>query len=172
MSRMARVVVLLSLGVNIGIGAAWAQKWIEHRPPGAGYRVDLPGSSEAIAEDVPTTAGIIRYYAARVVMGRVVFVATHMDYPSTGLPVDPETALDSVRGGQLQDGGVLRDERRLSIGGMPARRLVFEIDDQVVSTLVMLNGGVLYQMLCTGPKGSETSADVERFMSSFRLVSH
>ena len=172
MSRLAKVMMLLSLGVNIGVGAAWAEKWIEHRPPGEGYRVDLPGASDAIADNVPTDAGTIRYHAARVESGALVFVATRMDYPAAALPGDPQTALDGVRAGQLQYGGVLRNERHLTVGGAPARRFVFDRDGQVVSSLAVLQGDVLYQMVCTGPRGSEVSADVERFLSSFQLVSH
>jgi hypothetical protein len=166
---MARVVMLLSLGVNLGIGAAWAQKWIEYRPAGAGYRVEMPGSPEPAEQDVPTPAGKVRYHAARVMLGDTTFVAIHMDYPPVAVP-SVEAALDGVRTGQLQDDGVLRDERRLTISGVPARRIVFDKDDRVVSTLFALRGYVLYQMLCTGPKGTDTSDDVRRFMSSFALV--
>lgn len=172
MSRLARMMMLLSLGVNLGVGAAWAQKWIEHRPSGEGYRVDLPGVSDAIADDLPTDAGTVRYHAARVESGALIFVATRMDYPAAARALDPQAALDDVRAGQLQYGGVLRDERHLTIGGAPARRFVFDRDGAVVSALAVLRDGVLYQMVCTGPSGSELSADVERFLSSFQLVSH
>ena len=55
MSRGARVMLLLSLGVNIGVGAAWAQSWLTRPSPGEGQRVDLPVASDAVADDPRTT---------------------------------------------------------------------------------------------------------------------
>ncbi|TWT01166.1 hypothetical protein [Reyranella sp. CPCC 100927] len=46
--------LLLSLGVNIGVGAAWAQRWVMRDSPGEGQRVDLPVAADAVADDPRT----------------------------------------------------------------------------------------------------------------------
>ncbi|HEX2885232.1 hypothetical protein [Vineibacter terrae] len=169
MKRMgiARAVMLLSLGVNLGIGAAWVQKWMEHRPTGSDSRVEMRGSPEPAEADAPMPYGMVRYDAGRMMPGDTAIVAIDMDVALPALLA----VLASGSGGTLADDEVLRDERRLALpGGVPAGGFVLDKDGRVVSALFTLRGSALDQLLCAAPKGAGTSAGVRRLMSSFAPV--
>ncbi len=151
MKRMgiARAVMLLSLGVNVGIAAAWAQKWMQHRPTETDSRVETRGSPEPAEPDAKMPYGMVRYDAGRVTLDDTDFVAITTEVALPALLA----ALGNGDGGTLPDDGILRDK-----------------NGRVVSALFAVRGSVLNQLLCTGPKGTGASAGVRHLMPSFAPV--
>jgi hypothetical protein len=148
---------------------AQAQQWVEYRPAGAGYRIEFPEPPTV----APTQTGSFRMFVASVERGTEAFMATYCDCVDGSIAADPEDVLDIVRDGGIENAqGRLREERRLTIGGATARRIVFDIqwDNRVGVALIVLSGTQLYQAIVVTPAGGENSVDSERFLSSFALV--
>jgi len=169
MLRRAIVLLLFALPVT-----ATAQQWTEYRPAGGGYRVVLPGQPEVEASDMSTAAGPVKVTSATVEIGPHAFVAMHRVYPK-GVLSDANAALDRGRDGALRDKTrTLREERRLLVGGQPARRLVVDAtsDGRAVTlfALMVASGDALYQMIFVTDAASAIPADGERFLASFALL--
>lgn len=164
---------LALVGLFALIGVAAAQQWVEHRPTGAGYRIEFPGKPKLTSDEVPTKAGPIRAFLAQWDREATVFLVAHAVYPPGGLAADRDAVLDGARNGGVQRAqGRLRQERRLTVDGAPARRIVFDVPkgNQVGVALIVLNGNNLYQAIVVAPAGQETAADIDRFLKSFALV--
>ncbi|TWT01164.1 hypothetical protein [Reyranella sp. CPCC 100927] len=160
--------------------AAAAQQWHEYKPDAAGYRIDMPGTPAARSQETKTAAGTASYHSATVVVEQRSFMASHVVYPAGAAPTDPQKEFDRLREGQRRSGlvvrtgepelGMVRDEKRFTLDGAPAIRLVIEKGDSIMSILAVLKANILYQMIYVGPADSKTSPDIERFMASFALV--
>jgi hypothetical protein len=85
---------------------------------------------------------------------------------------DPEGDLDIVRDGGVRNvNGKLLSEERLSIGNAPARRLVIDIphSNQAAEALIVLADHRLFQAVYVGPRGTQSTEQANRFLSSFAL---
>jgi hypothetical protein len=136
--------------------------------------VELPGEPKRSEKDVQTRVGPIRMHMAEAsVSDDVVFMAIHSSYPPGVLSADRQAVLDSGRnGGVANVKGKLRSEERITVGGMPGRKIVIDIpqSQQASVAIFVLNGNDLYQAVTVVPAGQEGSADVRRFINSFALV--
>jgi hypothetical protein len=152
------------------LAPARAQQWVEHRPPDAGYRVEFPAAPKVSKQNIDTPVGKAVVTFAEYEKTGFALVATHIVYPSG--PPDPQVFLDGARDGGLKSASAtLREEKRLTVGGKPARRLVMEMPDALMGVaLVVLDGNRLYNTMAVVPRGEVKSADVERFLNSFALV--
>jgi hypothetical protein len=169
---MLRLLLALFLFVLGSLAAASAQNWVEFKPPGAGYRVEFPGTPKTGSEDLQIKGGQVKMTTAKYqVGGNLDLMSTYIAYPRA--PADPQVVLDLGRdGGVASAKGMLREEKRLTIGGMPARRIVVDSseDKQVFVGLMVVSGNRFYQVVAAGPRGQENSATVQRFIDSFALV--
>ena len=109
---------------------ATAQQWVEHRPAGAGYRIEFPGAPAIESEDRHNKAGrpykltMASYQPSR----NVVFMVSHADWEPTAVDPDLQAELDRARDGGLQNSkGTLLEEKRLTVGDTPARRILADI---------------------------------------------
>ena len=153
------------------LAPARAQQWVEHRPPDAGYRVEFPAAPKVSKENIDTPVGkAVVTFAEYEKTGGFALVATHIVYPSG--PPDPQVFLDAARDSGLQSAkATLREEKQLTVGGKPARRMVMEMPDTLMGVaLVVLDGNRLYNTMAVVPRGEVNSADVERFLKSFAPV--
>jgi hypothetical protein len=172
---MRRRGLLLLMFVLAAAAVAHAQQqWVEHRPAGAGYRIEFPGRPTVESQEVDTGAGKITVHIAKVNIGKdVELVAMHNSYPK-GTLGDPTDSLargrDSVV--NLSPSRKLRSEQNLSVSGAPAKRIIVDDSDgdEVIIDLMVVSGDNFYQAIIGSPKGSENSPDVQRFLSSFALV--
>lgn len=154
------------------LAPALAQQWVEHRPPGAGYRVEFPAAPKVSKQDIDSPVGkAVMTFAEYEKTGGLALVAMHTVYPSG--PADPHIFLDGARDSGLKNANaILREEKKLTVGGKPARRLVIEMPDTLMGVaLVVLDDDRLYNTMAVVPRGQVNSADVERFLNSFALVS-
>lgn len=168
MLRLSLVLFLFILG---SLAPARAQQWVEHRPSDAGYRVEFPAAPKVSKENIDSPVGkAVMTFAEYEKTGGFALVAMHTVYPSG--PPDPQIFLDAARNSGLKNANAaLREEKKLTIGGKPARRLVMEMPDTLVGVaLVVLDGNRLYNTMAVVPRGEVNSADVERFLNSFALV--
>jgi hypothetical protein len=169
-----RGLLLLMLVLAAAAVAHAQQQWVEHRPAGAGYRIEFPGQPAVESQEVDTAAGRITAHIAKVNVGKdIELVAMHTTYPK-GAVGDPTDALGGARDSvvNLTPSRKLRSEQDLSVGGAPAKRIIVDDSDvdEVIIDLMVVSGDDFYQAIISSSKASENSPEVQRFLSSFALV--
>ena len=160
-----------------GIGAAAAQtynptRWIEYKPDGGRYRVEMPAIPKTGTVPVPTGAGTsVPMTEATAVVDRVVYVASYVDYPaSVTKNAAADVILTQVRNGSAA-GNTWRDEKKLQLGRSEGREYtVVQAGGNVSITRIYWVRGRLYQLVVEGRPGVEQAADTRRFLESFNLV--
>lgn len=167
MRRLLSAILVLAAAA----GPAAAQEWVEHRPPGIGYRIEMPEAPKQRAQDVPSAAGPIKAVLAFVDRGNVGFIVSHSDYPASAFDGrSMETVLDDIVKGQVGR-NTLREQGPIAISGRPGRAAVIDgAQGLVIVTRAVLVETRLFQAIYVGPKGSETGDDAKRFLGSFALV--
>ncbi len=147
------------------------QQWVDYRPPGAGYRIEFPGTPVASETDAATAVGQVHSSTATLERGGTTFLVMRTVYPSAVAGASTRKVFSSAREG-LVGKGTLRETRDLSINNLPARRLIIDRTDtgRVMFVLQAMSGTWLYQAICVVRPGEEKSPDIERFLGSFALV--
>src|SRR5258708_10413099 len=167
MLRVVLGVLFLFVGNH---GSASAQQWVEHRPQGAGYRIEFPTAPTVNITAVDTEPDSAKMTIARYEgSGNVELLSIHDDYPTTTKVANPQAAFDSARNSALEAvKGKLREEKDLSIDGLPARRIVVDVPEVklTVVALIVLKGRRAYQAIAGVPPGQGTSATAHRSLNS------
>lgn len=171
MNRFLAVLFSALLG---SLAPAQAQQWIEHRPPGAGYKVELPSAPTIESEDVPTEFGPMPMTIAEVIVpDEMVLQTSHAILPEKAGGADANAVLKGMSDSTVEHANCkLRRESRLEVSDAPARRIVMDCADGKVAGigLLVFGGDRVYSALIAVPKGQEDSANVQRFLKSFALV--
>ncbi len=170
---MIRLCMIVASVAFFWVSWASAQTWIEYRPPGAGFRVEFPGTPKIVTEEEKLRSGkSLRLTAASVdIGGSTTFMAMHDAYPPGSIAGDREKLLDGARD-RAVGANTLRSEKRLMIGGVPARQVVIDLPNNqgVATILFLIAGDQLVRMICVVPRGDENSPAVQRFFASFALA--
>ena len=172
MLRLLSAVLFLALS---GLAPAKAQDWVEYKDAPAGYRVEFPQPPKVETQLVRTTAGDrhmgvatlnVERNGASLELMTVIPSRPHVYNP------DPQVTLDRTRDNAVRAvNGKLREEKRLTVGGEPARRNVIDMPDgRVAVVLQVMRGDQLYQAVAVVSGGAERSADTEHFINSFALL--
>lgn len=163
------------LGLLFGLFAACtaqAQGWGEVRPPGGGYRVEMPTAAKFDTDDITLPDGrkaVI--YQAISEYRDAAFLATYVDYPPDMIARGtPESHLNNAVNGTAS-GATLAGQRNIVIGGNKGRDyVVFRPDGLSMSVRNALVGNRLYQIIVVGKRGMEQNPDTKRFLESFGLI--
>ena len=172
---MQRMVLMLCVGVVLAFvvpPAAVAQSWIEYRPAGAGYRVEMPGTPIVSSEDLKIEGGrTVTQIRAIVDKRRMAYMTSHADYPDDIVQgASPDTLLKRMRDAMVQNRKVRRDVT-LAISGVTGREFVtIDRNGFVMITRTVLSGNRAFQVIVGGPDGIEAEPDTLRFLESFTLV--
>jgi hypothetical protein len=155
---------LIVLGVLTVVPVkANAQSWEEYRPDGGGFRVEMPGTPKL--ETKQSKAGNPDYYAT-VAFQNMASLAMYSAVDDNN-PADSEILLDAVVQG-MGEGKKLLSSKKETIGGYPARRVLFEdTDKDHFESRVVITGKRLIQALFGGPRGNPLG---QRVLDSFALV--
>ena len=162
---MPRLLAALLFFVFSCIAPTSAQGWVEFKPPGAGYRVEFPQAPKVQVQDVTTTAGMRHMGMATFESQRdgvlLSFMTTPPERPNVYTGGDPQVLLDRLRGNAVSAvNGKLREEKRITIDGQPARLSVIDMPkDQVAVVLHVMRGDQLYQAIAVVSAGQENGAD-------------
>jgi hypothetical protein len=160
---------VLALLPNMALAEAQA-KWTRFQPADGGYRVEFPGTPTVKRDTLPSRVGPAPHLEANLSSGGFLYSVELTTYASAS---DPEAVLDLFASGFIKQGKVLA-QTRLKVGPDLARRLEIEMEvkdgQAVVTMLVVTDGTRVYHVSCISLKGSEHSANVEHFISSFTLV--
>src|SRR5215813_9854306 len=94
--------MLRALGVLLIVvlasASASAQTWLEFRPEGIGYAVEMPGQWQLSNQDIPTAVGPMKAYMAAVNMPTRAYMTMYMTYSADAVRARPfDTMLDCAR---------------------------------------------------------------------------
>ena len=173
MRRLLPILLIVVLG---SLAPASAQDWVEFKPQGAGYRVEFPQAPKVQIQDVQTTAGTRHMGMATFESLRdgvlLSFMTTFPERPNVYTGGDPQVLLDRLRSNAVSAvNGRLREEKRITVDGQPARRSVIDMPkDQVAVVLHVMRGDQLYQAIAVVSAGHENGADTQHFIDSFALL--
>ncbi len=172
MQRMVLMVCVSVLMAFVLPLATLAQSWIEYRPAGGRYRVEMPDTPTISTEDVKIDGGrTVTQIRAILDRRRTAYVMAYVDYPDDVIQsASPETLLKRMRDGMTRDRRLRRDVT-LTISGMPGCEFVaIDRNGYVIVVRAGLSGNRLYQIMVGGPDGVEAQVDTLRFLDSFSLV--
>ena len=171
---MTRKLLAVLIALLSSCVVATPQTWIEFRPQGIGYSVELPGQWKLTIEDVRTSAGIFKAPMATVALGDGrEFITMYVAYPDELIRNRPLTAiLDGVRDGAVASAkGFLRKEQKLVVSNRPARQIVVEAPPHhvAVNRYFML-GSTLVQALVLSTTNPENDPMTKRFLESLKAT--
>jgi len=148
------------------------QSWSEYRPPGVGFRLEMPAQWQTSSQDVPTDLGKIAMHMATVDMGTKAYMAIHSTFPQSHIDRTPaELLLDNARDGAVKNvKGTLLSEQKIKLGGYPGRHIVVNTKDNRIAQRFVLYGNKLIQAIYVGAAGEETQPNAVRFFNSFAVV--
>ncbi len=149
-----------------------AQGWLEYKPEGGRFRVDLPALPKIAIVQLPIGNGnTVPMTEATAVVSRVAYIASYVDYPATvtkGAAAD--VILNTVRNGAAS-GGSYRDEKKLQIGRVEGREFtVVQPSGNVAVTRIYWSRGRLFQLVVDGQAGIESQPATRHFLDSFALT--
>jgi hypothetical protein len=173
-TTMIRLHLLLAFVVAAAFAtassAAAQTQWTEYRIAGGDYRIEFPAAPKEAMRKLPS--GIPTYTAALTPDDNTYFSVTANAIVSSMLSKPTETLLDLARDGQLKGTrGTLREEKRLTVGGAPARRLIIDSSPYVLYVLLVVKGDQFYQAIYVAASGHDNQADMLHFLGSFVALS-
>ena len=156
---------------------ASAQKWVEYKPQGAGFRLEFPKAPDIVRNDAKIGSGVrpteLAIFESRRDGVSLTFMTALPERPTGFTGGVPQAVLDRVRDDTVSwVDGRLREEKRITINGQPGRRSVIDIpeDHKVCVLLQVLRGDQLYKAIAVVSAGQENCADTKRFIDSFALL--
>lgn len=140
-----------------------AQQWVEHRPAGAGYRVEFPSPPKVISEDhgrlVMNRASVANKDNSRALM------VSHTVYLS-----GPMVTLGQAPQRFAQQGHQVLSRTDVTVSGKPAQRLVVkDPKGYVVESVSVIQGRTLIQVTYASQTGEPTPQS-RKFFASFAIV--
>jgi hypothetical protein len=174
---MRRLPLVLLLVVLSSFAPACTKKWVEYKPQGAGFRLEFPQAPTIVRSDAKTDSGVrpteLAIFESRRDGVSLTFMTALPERRADIAGGDPQAVLDRVRDDTVSwVDGRLREEKRITIDGQPARRSVIDIpeDHKVCVLLQVLRGDQLYKAIAVVSAGQENGADTQRFIDSFKLL--
>jgi hypothetical protein len=179
-NKLSALIVLVFAGCN-SFASAEQMRWIEYRPAGEGFRVEMPENPEIVSNELNSKFGPLKQIVAKVELVDRWFAVAYLDVPeekSGSAANDVETQLDGGRDGAVRgmttDGNkaTLRSEKRMSVSGYPAREIIVDIPALKIVTVMRLLvvKKRMFSLGFTSFAGSEGKSDVNRFLDSFVVL--
>lgn len=152
--------------------ATAAPGWIDYKPEGGRFRVDLPTLPKIAIVQVPIGNGnTVPMTEATSSVRQVAYVASYVDYPNTvtkGAAAD--VILSHVRN-SAATGNSYRDEKKLQLGRAEGREYTVVLSNgNVAITRTYWSRGRLFQLVVEGKAGIENQPATRHFLESFALI--
>lgn len=150
--------------------------WRELSVPEGGFAVLLAGRARREARPVRTAAGTLTMtmYASSLKHGTMAVAYT--DYPAAALSGGHgREQLDAARDALLRNiGASAHAEEEVVIAGLPGRQVYAEgragARDLLLKARFLVAGKRLYQIAYVGDRGGLAMADIDMFLTSFKLL--
>lgn len=146
--------------------------WREVAVPEAHFSVLLPGRAQRESRTLDTAAGALTMtlYASSLKQGTMGVAYT--DYPARTLAAERgRAAVDAARDALLRNiGATAHSEQEVRIAGEPGREIYAEGRAGVLKARFVVAGDRLYEIAYVGTRGSVAMADIDLFLTSFKLL--
>ena len=150
--------------------------WRELSVRAGGFSVLLPGKASREARTLDTTAGAVTMTMYACSLKQATMAVAYTDYPAGALAGEHgREQLDAERDALLRNiGASSHSEEQVLIGGLPGRQIYAEGRTGTRSALLkarfVVAGNRLYQIAYVGARGAVAMADIDMFLSSFKLL--
>ncbi|MBD2177725.1 hypothetical protein H6F42_12455 [Pseudanabaena sp. FACHB-1998] len=152
-----------------------AAGWQDYKSGAGKFSIQVPSKPQEQSQDQKTDVGNIKLNMVIAESNDSGYFVGYADFPSKiANPADVQKGLaDSVRGSVSNLKGEIKSEKESSLGDVPCRD--FEASGKVQSTDVLMKGRFcladnrLYQVFALGAKDKLAIADVDRFITSFKI---
>lgn len=152
-----------------------AAGWQDYKSSAGKFSVQLPSKPQEQSQDQKTDVGTIKLNMVIAESNDSGYFVGYADFPNKiSNPADIQKGLaDSVKGSVANLKGEIKSEKEFLLGDVPCRD--FEAGGKVQSTDVSMKGRFclagnrLYQVFALGAKDKIAIADVDRFITSFKI---
>ena len=152
-----------------------AASWQEYKSGAGKFTIQVPSKPQEQSQDQTTDVGTIKLNMVIAEAGDSGYFVGYADFPSkVADPADIQKGLaDSVKGSVSNLKGEIKSEKEYLLGDVPCRD--FEAGGKVQATDVSMKGRFcladkrLYQVFVLGAKEKFATADVDRFITSFKI---
>ena len=180
-NKLSALIVLVFAGCTSSVSAQ-QMDWMEYRPAGEGFRVEMPAKPEVASQELYTALGPVKQIVAKIEFVDRMFAVSYVDIPEdkSGREVpDAEKRLDGARDGAVKNTSAsvgskatLRSEKRMNVGGYPAREIIVDVAAvnlvNVMRIVIVKNRA--YFLGFTSFAGAEGKSEVSRFLDSFVVL--
>ena len=144
---------------------------------GGGFEIMTPITLKEETQNAPSPIGNITVHMYSGERDNSAYVVGYSDYPEALIKMSPaDTLLDGARDGAIKSfHGKITEEKKITLDGNPGRefnvdaRLKEKIDANMKARIYLVKNR-LYQVLVVGEKGKLSTADMDSFVESFKLV--
>jgi len=152
-----------------------AAGWQDYKSSAGKFSVQLPSKPQEQSQDQKTDVGTIKLNMVIAESNDSGYFMGYADFPNKiSNPADIQKGLaDSVKGSVANLKGEIKSEKEFLLDDVPCRD--FEAGGKVQSTDVSMKGRFclagnrLYQVFALGAKDKIAIADVDRFITSFKI---
>jgi hypothetical protein len=152
-----------------------AAGWQEYKSATGKFTVQVPSKPQEQSQDQTTDVGTIKLNMVIAEANDSGYFVGYADFPNkVADPADIQKGLaDSVKGSVSNLKGEIKSEKEYLLGDVPCRD--FEAGGKVQATDVSMKGRFcladnrLYQVFVLGSKEKFSTADVDRFITSFKI---
>jgi hypothetical protein len=152
-----------------------AAGWQEYKSAAGKFTIQVPSKPQEQSQDQTTDVGTIKLNMVIAEANDSGYFVGYADFPSkVADPADIQKGLaDSVKGSVSNLKGEIKSEKEYLLGDIPCRD--FEAGGKVQATDVSMKGRFcladnrLYQVFVLGSKEKFSTADVDRFITSFKI---
>ena len=152
-----------------------AAGWQDYKSSAGKFSVQLPSKPQEQSQDQTTDVGTIKLNMVIAESNDSGYFVGYADFPNKiSNPADIQKGLaDSVKGSVANLKGEIKSEKEFLLGDVPCRD--FEAGGKVQATDVSMKGRFclagnrLYQVFALGAKDKIAIADVDRFITSFKI---
>jgi hypothetical protein len=137
------------------------------------FSVQLPGDPKQGKQSIDTQAGKIDMHLFTYEVSKeVAYIVIFNDYPAAIVEkANKNKMLDGARDGAVKKvKGTLRGEKKLTMNGSPGREVVVDTPQLSFRNKMFMVKNRLYQVMAVTPKGKDSTADVMKFLNSFKLT--
>lgn len=150
--------------------------WRELSVPEGRYSVLLPGKARSESRTLATASGAVVMTMHAYSLKRGTMGVAYTDYPPAALAASgAREQMDAARDTLMRNiSGGVRSEEGVIIDGISGRQIYAEghagADEVILKARFVVAGSRLYQIAYVGAKDGVAMADVDMFLTSFKLL--
>jgi hypothetical protein len=154
---------------------ASTNSWQDYKSSAGKFTVQVPSKPQEQSQDQKTNVGTIKLNMVIAEASNSGYFVGYADFPNKiANPADIQKGLgDSVKGSVANLKGIIKSEKEYMLGDVPCRD--FEATGKVKATDVSMKGRFclagnrLYQVFALGAADKIAAADIDRFITSFKI---